>query len=59
MSSKKVTDASKVDVDQYAQDILNSWDQGTLMEFALEHLVQNIKSTPVKQLVEEHNEFYE
>lgn len=39
--SKQVKSAQEINIEQYAQDIVNSWDMETLMSFAIETLVNN------------------
>lgn len=56
--SNKVKNAQEIDIEKYAQDILDSWDMETLMSFAYETLVEIINTTPQDQLVEEYNLFH-
>ena len=57
--SNKVKNAQEIDIEKYAQDILDSWDMETLMSFAYETLVEILDTTPQDQLVEEYNRFYD
>lgn len=56
--SKIVKSAEEIDVEKYAQDIIDSWDMDTLISFAYETMVEILNTTPQDQLVEEYNIFH-
>lgn len=56
--SKKVSSASEIDVDKFAQDLVDSWDMDTLIGFAVDKQAEFYRACPPDQLVEEYNEFH-
>lgn len=56
--SDKVSKASEINLEEYAKDIVDSWDMDNLVAFAIDTIIESFKTTPEDQLVEEYNEFH-
>lgn len=50
---------SKINIEEFAQDVVDSWSKEKLYSYAIKQMIQNMKAMPADQLREEYEEFCE